>query len=434
MIEKLQNYIQNHLSLLHGKKLLLAVSGGVDSMVLVDIFYKLKFEIAVANCDFQLRGEESHLDSAFVETYCAKNAIPFFVKKFETKEFAEINKTSIQQAAREMRYDWFYELLATEGYDYILTAHHADDNLETFLINLSRGTGLEGLTGIPQQNEKIIRPLLPFSRLEIENHAKENDLQWREDSSNASDKYVRNKIRHHIVPILKEINPNFLASFQKTQNYLQNSSKLIEDVAQTAFKEIVEEKENNLYIHISKLLALTNYKSYLYQWLKKYSFTAWEDIYDLVHAQSGKHILGSTHRILKDREYLLVSPITEVNTPEFYIHDGENTIEFPIILSFCNLDYISEPSKSIIFVDKETLKFPLKIRKWQEGDYFYPSGMTGKKKVSKYFKDEKFSLVAKEKTWLLCSDNQIVWIIGHRPDSRFIANKKTQHLLKIEIH
>jgi tRNA(Ile)-lysidine synthase len=229
MLQNLQNHIQKNLSFLSGKKLLLAVSGGIDSIVLTDLLLQLDFKIGVAHCNFQLRAEESDQDFSFVKDFCKKNNIPFFGQHFDTKEYAERHKLSIQIAARKLRYDWFDELLKTEGFDYLLTAHHADDSVETFLINFTRGTGLDGLTGIPQRNDKIIRPLLLFSREAIENYAKENNIQWREDSSNASDKYVRNKIRHEIIPILKELNPSFLASFQNTIENLHQTQSLAMD-------------------------------------------------------------------------------------------------------------------------------------------------------------------------------------------------------------
>ena len=221
MLSKLETHLSENFSFLKEKKLLLATSGGLDSMVMADLFQKMNFDVAIAHCNFQLRGLESFGDQNFIQEYAERNKISVFITQFDTENFAKDYKLSIQIAARTLRYDWFYELLETKNYDYLLTAHHLDDNVETFLINLTRGTGLDGLTGIPEQNEKIIRPLLIFSRDEIEDYAKENNILWREDSSNASDKYLRNKIRHHIVPILKELNPDFLSSFQKTQNYFQ---------------------------------------------------------------------------------------------------------------------------------------------------------------------------------------------------------------------
>lgn len=434
MLQKLQTHIDANLSFLKGKKLLLAVSGGLDSMVLTHLFQKLNYSIGIAHCNFQLREVESFGDQTFVQEYADTNKIPIYTTLFDTQSYANDYKLSTQVAARELRYNWFYELLENEGYDFVLTAHHADDNLETFLINLSRGTGLEGLTGIPKQNEQIVRPFLIFSRDEIESYAKQSNIQWREDSSNASDKYLRNKIRHHLIPILKELNPTFLASFQKTQDYLREAQLLVEDAAELVFQQVVEEKEDGIYFSIIKLLQLDNYKSYLYQWLKEFGFTAWEDIYDLVKAQSGKYVISEGFRLLKDRDFLILSSIETLENDVFYIQESEKQIEFPVKLRLSDESHIKKPSDECIFVDKEKLKFPLKIRKWQEGDYFYPSGMHGKKKVSKYFKDVKFSLIDKEKTWLLCSDNQIVWIINHRADQRYLATEYTQHLLKIEVH
>lgn len=222
MLEKFQIHLQNNFPFLKGKKLLLATSGGIDSMAMVHLFQQTSHPIAMAHCNFQLRGLESFEDQKFIEDYADAHHIPIYSTKFDTIAFAEDFQLSIQMAARELRYNWFYELLETENYDFILTAHHADDNLETFLINLSRGTGLEGLSGIPVQNNKIIRPLLIFSRHEIEVYVAENNIVWREDSSNASNKYLRNKIRHDLIPVLKELNPNFSASFQKTQHYLNH--------------------------------------------------------------------------------------------------------------------------------------------------------------------------------------------------------------------
>ena len=213
MLQKFQNHIIQNFNFLIGRRLLLACSGGLDSMVMVDLFHKLSFDMAIAHCNFQLRGMESFEDQNFVHNYAETNNIELFITQFDTEAFAEDYKLSTQVAARELRYSWFYELLETKKYDYILTAHHADDNLETFLINFVRGTGLEGLTGIPAQNGTIIRPLLIFSRKEIEQYAKENNIEWREDSSNTSDKYLRNNIRHNLVPVLKELNLDFLSSF-----------------------------------------------------------------------------------------------------------------------------------------------------------------------------------------------------------------------------
>ena len=435
MLEKLRIQIAQNFPFFNEKKLILATSGGLDSMVLLHLFQQLNFEIAIAHCNFQLRGIESFGDQNFVQEYADANKTRVFITQFDTIAFANDYKLSTQVAARELRYNWFYELLETKNYDFILTAHHADDNLETFLINLSRGTGLEGLTGIPQQNDKIVRPLILFSRQEIEDYAKENAIQWREDSSNASDKYLRNKIRHHLVPILKELNPNFIASFQKTQSYLQEAQDMVDDAAIMVYQQVANEQGDTIHFDLKKLKQLPNFKSYLFQWLKEFGFTAWEDIYDLAESQTGKKVYSDTYLLLKNRGFLILSPLNQSNTEdEFIIEENQVDVNFPIKLSFCKADDISNLSNTTIFVDADKLKFPLVLRKWKDGDSFSPFGMNGKtKKVSKFFKDEKLSLIEKDTTWLLYSDNQIVWIIGIRQDERFKIENTTQYILKIAL-
>nr|WP_315203890.1 tRNA lysidine(34) synthetase TilS [uncultured Flavobacterium sp.] len=431
----LQNHIDKEIQYLKQKKLLLAVSGGLDSMVLLHLFQELKFDIAIAHCNFQLRGMESFGDQKFVQDYAEANGIPVFVTQFDTEAFAKDYKLSTQVAARELRYNWFYELLETEKFDYILTAHHADDNLETFLINFTRGTGLEGLTGIPVQNDKIIRPLLFLTRNEIDDYAKEHGIQWREDSSNASDKYVRNKIRHHLIPILKELNPNFMTSFLKTESYLQQSQSMVEDAASMMYQQVAHEVDDQIHFDLSKLLQLPNYESYLYQWLKEFGFTAWDDIYDLVKGQSGKQVFASDYRLLKDRDLIILYPIKHTkSSEEFYIAENQTEVNIPLNLSLCKVSDISIESNRTIFVDADQLIYPLVVRKWKTGDIFMPFGMNGKsKKVSKLFKDEKLSLIEKENTWILSSGNQIVWVIGIRADHRFRTVNATKNILKIEL-
>jgi tRNA(Ile)-lysidine synthase len=435
MLKQFQNHLSNQFPFLEGKKLLLAVSGGLDSMVLVHLFQQLDYEIVVLHCNFQLRGVESFGDQQFIQEYTSQNGISFSFTQFDTEAFAKDYKLSTQLAARELRYSWFYEQLEIQKGDYVLTAHHADDNLETFLINLSRGTGLDGLTGIPAQNDIVIRPLLPFTRQEIEEYATQNKLVWREDSSNTSDKYLRNKIRHHLIPVLKELNPNFMNSFEKTQTYLQESQELVADAAIMVYQQVAKEKDGDIYFDINQLLKLPNYTSYLYQWLTEFGFTAWEDIYDLVTNQSGKQVFAPQFRLIKDRDYLILSPLKlATDKQEFLIESIESKVNFPLNMLFSNVTEISATLNSAIFVDQEKLQFPLVLRRWNEGDVFQPFGMGGKsKKVSKLFKDEKLSLIEKENVWLLCSESQVVWVVGIRQDERFKIDSKTKKILKIAI-
>lgn len=435
MISKFQKHLSQNLSFLTNKRLLLAISGGIDSMVMLDLFKKSGFEIAIAHCNFQLRGQESKGDQAFIEKYSEENNIPLFITQFDTKAFAEDFKLSIQVAARELRYKWFYELLESNHYDYVLTAHHADDNIETFLINLSRGSGLEGFTGIPIQNDKTVRPLLNFGREEILNYARQHAIKWREDSSNASDKYLRNKIRQEIVPVLKSLNPNLLPSFQNTVENLQQAMSLVDDASRIVYRKVVLDEENQKKINLKELLQLPNYKAYLYQWLNPFGFKAWNDIYNLVGSQSGKQIFSEGFKLLKDRDHLILSPQGAIDKNEKYlIENNEKEVNFHIKLSFCKVSTASNASNKTIFVDQNKLKYPLVLKRWEEGDVFYPLGMNGKsKKVSKFFKDEKFSLIEKENTWLLCSDNQIVWIVGIRQDERFKIETTTKQIVQIAL-
>ena len=427
-------HLQTQFPFLENKKLLLAVSGGLDSMVLLHLLQQLPYTIAIAHCNFQLRGIESFEDQSFVQNYALQHQIPFYYTQFDTQAFANDYKLSTQVAARELRYDWFYEQLELHQFDFVLTAHHADDNLETFLINLSRGTGLDGLSGIPAQNDTVLRPLLPFSRAAIEEYAKANNLQWREDSSNASDKYLRNQIRHHLVPMLKELNPDFLKVFGMTQEYLQQAQELVSDAASMVYQQVAREEEDTIYFDLKQLLRLPNYASYLYQWLKEYGFSAWDDIYNLVDSQSGKQVFSSEYRLLKDRDFFILSPIQEPEKELYFIEKNQDKVKIPLKLQFCKVTDINKADSSAIFVDESKLAYPLVLRKWQEGDFFYPLGMKGKsKKVSKFFKDEKMALLDKENTWLLCSNEAIVWVIGMRADERFKVENITNTILKIEL-
>jgi tRNA(Ile)-lysidine synthase len=435
MLSNFKNHIGVRFPFLENKKLFIAVSGGLDSMVLMHLFQQLEYEIAVLHCNFQLRGLESFGDQDFIQNYCEENTIPIFTTQFDTQAFARDYKLSTQIAARELRYNWFYELLEIHNFDYILTAHHADDNLETFIINLSRGTGLDGLVGIPEQNDKIIRPLLPFSREEILKYAEENNIEWREDSSNASNKYLRNKIRHDLVPVLKEINPNFLKAFQKTQSYLQESNEMAEDASIMIYQQVAKEAGEEIHFDLNQLKKLPNYKSYLYQWLNEFGFLAWNDVYDLVDGQSGKQVFSSEFRLLKNRATLVLIPSSGTSDKEqFEIYQEDTEVNFPLKLKFSNVSHITIDSNKSIFVDAEKIQFPLILRKWKVGDSFQPFGMNGKsKKISKLFKDEKLSLIEKENCWLLCSNDQIIWVVGIRQDERFKIEDTSDKILKIEL-
>ncbi len=415
--------------------MLIAISGGLDSVVLAKLFYDLGYTIGFAHCNFQLRGAESEEDETFVKAWAKQLGIEIFVEKFETETYASEEKISIQMAARNLRYQWFQSIADTHQYDYILTAHHKDDALETFLINLSRGTGIDGLTGIPERNKNIVRPLLPFTRSDIKAYAEANKLQWREDSSNASTKYVRNKIRHDIVPLLKELHPTFMDNFQTTQQHLQESKIIIKDAVKNIKSEFLQEvSEGNYQIEIEALQKLTHPKAYAYELLRDFGFSTWDDIMNLLDGQSGKQLFSHKYRLIKDRTHLFIQKrITTKETSEITITNSESTINTPIRLHIEEVTNITNTGKNVLYVNKEMLKFPLKVRKWKNGDYFYPFGMQGKKKLSKYFKDEKYSLIDKENQWLLCSEENIVWIIGKRSDNRYKLTKPTNTIIKLTL-
>ncbi|NNF31260.1 MAG: tRNA lysidine(34) synthetase TilS [Flavobacteriaceae bacterium] len=432
MLERLKQHIDKNLPFLKGKKLLIACSGGLDSVVMTYLFKDMGFDIGLAHCNFSLRGSESDGDEAFVTDLAEKLNIPSYVETFDTREYADTRKLSIQMAARELRYLWFDEILRDFHCDFLLTAHHADDNLETLFINLSRGTGLRGLTGIPEQSDNLVRPLLPFSRDEILKYAKEERYFWREDSSNKEIDYLRNAIHHDVIPPLKRHIPKLLKSLEKTQGHLRESQSLLEDYLVLIRQLVMVEQEDGYSINISKISNLPNTEALLYELLRPFGFTAWKDISELIHAQSGKFIVSASHRLVKDRDLLLLTEIPlEDNAEETEILRTTKRIEHPIPLIISSVVTKGVNTDKEIFVDANTLTYPLKVRRWRGGDYFYPIGMQGKKKLSKYFKDEKLSLVAKEKIWLLCSGEQIVWIIGHRADDRYKVGPETTQIKRI---
>ena len=334
-------------------------------------------------------------------------------------------------AARDLRYSWFDELVQKNGFDILVTAHQADDNLETFLINLSRGTGIEGLIGIPEHTDKVLRPLLFFGREEILEYARENDIAWREDSGNTDRKYLRTKIRYDIVPKLKELHPTFDKNFVKTLEYLSGTSALVDHHISDIKRALLVPHKDHYSISVAALSALKPLKPYIHAIFREYGFTAWNDILGLLTTSSGKVVKSATHRLIKDRDTLLLQARKPAKTEReiFFLDDPD--AELPLQLEQQTVDKITTTTDNILYVDKETLNHRLSVRKWENGDYFYPLGMQGKKKISKFFKDEKMDLISKERQWLLCSGEDIVWVIGRRADGRFKVSGKTNTILKI---
>lgn len=441
MLATFTEHININFSFLKNKKLLVAISGGIDSVVLVYLLNQLNFDISLAHCNFQLRGEDSDQDEKFVKKLADQLQLPIFTISFATTEFAKKEKLSIQVAARTLRYNWFKAIIKNNKLDYILTAHHADDSLETFLINVIRGTGLDGLTGIPERNEKILRLLLPFTREQIKKYAEDNTIVWRDDSSNVETKYARNKIRHDVIPVLKELNPSLLTSFKKTLENLKGSRQIIKDSIENLKGIVIIPAGVGIEkIDIEKLKEFNNPQAYLYELLNEFGFTEWNDIADLLEAQSGKQIVSSTHRLVKDRDFLLLTDIDLTSTKKkekiYEVSEKDSIVEvedFKLEFSDVKTFSIDGKTQNVAFIDRDKLKFPLIVRKWKNGDYFYPSGMQGKKKLSKFFIDNKMSVLQKKKIWLLCSANEIIWVIGKRLDDRYKAIVTTHNTLKIEV-
>ncbi|MCK0157820.1 tRNA lysidine(34) synthetase TilS [Cellulophaga sp. F20128] len=433
MLQEFKNHIKTNFPALLQGPLLLACSGGIDSVVLAHLCALSELDFALAHCNFKLRGAASDADEEFVRELAVKLDKKVYVTTFDTNAYIASNKVSLQIAARELRYQWFNNIRDQDGFLTVLTAHQADDNLETFLINLSRGTGVDGLTGIPAETNSATRPMLPFTRAQILTYATTGKIVWREDGTNAETKYLRNSIRHNIVPLLKELHPTFLKNFENTQKYLQQTAVLADNHIKQVQKELFVHKGDLVEISIPRLQQYLPTKSYIYALLKDFGFTEWEDVLGLLTAVSGKEIHSKTHRLLKDRDVLLLQTRKETPMDSYDIAlEGESS-KLPIRLQLTEVTAMEEISSDAIYVDKDKLVFPLQLRKKREGDVFYPFGLKGKKKLSKFFKDEKIDVISKEAQWLLCSGDKIVWVVGRRADNRFKIERTTANILKIKL-
>jgi tRNA(Ile)-lysidine synthase len=438
--------------------LLLAVSGGADSVALCELCFQAGFHFEIAHCNFQLRGEESERDEKFVRQLGEKYWTKVYVKKFDTNRYAAENKVSTQVAARNLRYEWFLKLCYEKAFGpneitnkagwhatidptkpkvYLLTAHHANDNIETLLMNFFKGTGIKGLQGILPKQNQIVRPLLFAKREDILSFIKENNLEFVEDSSNNSDKYTRNYFRHQLIPSVQKVFP------QVEENLLNNIERFkeIEILYQQSValhqKKLLEQKGNEIHIPVLKLLKTKPLKTIVYEIIKDYGFTAHQtdDVVSLLDTKSGKFIASSTHKILKNRDWLIMAPVNNLESGHILINESDTEIDFEQgklkMKRLTNWPEKFSDSKEIALLDLRNFKFPLLLRKWKQGDYFYPLGMPGKKKLSKFFIDQKLPLTEKEKIWVIESDKKILWIIGHRIDDRFKITDKTKEIFQI---
>jgi tRNA(Ile)-lysidine synthase len=438
MLEDFRHFIQSNSLCQPSDRILLAVSGGIDSMVLLHLYSAAGYKPGIAHCNFRLRGNESDGDEKFVRSVAENLNASYHQQDFDTEQFAGKSGISIQMAARNLRYGWFEEIRKRHGYNSIATAHNQDDVLETFFINLSRGTGIRGLTGIPVRSENVIRPLLFASRESIVDYATEHHIRFREDSSNTSDKYLRNRVRHHLIPMLEEENPSFRMALMDTIRKLSETEQLYEHELLQLKRRLMRREGDRIRIAISELSALDAKKSILYEILSDYNFSspALEDIIHSLGGPSGKQFLSATHRIVKDREDLIITPLDKEEKRKFYLDRETGRITEPVDLEWMVVDHtetfhISDDRK-IACLDLQKLHFPLILRHWQSGDYFKPLGMQGMKKISDYLIDQKVSLPDKERTWLLTSGNEIAWVIGQRIDDRFKVRPETRQVLMMK--
>ena len=440
MLEKFESFVSDNNLFSKDDRILIALSGGVDSIVLSHLMCRANYKISLAHCNFHLRDEESNRDEAFVRRWAKENNIPLFVKEFDTYQYMKENKLSLEMAARDLRYNWFNSLLESEGFTCLCTAHHLDDSIETFFINLLRGTGIAGLHGIKVKNDKIVRPLLFATREEILSYAKQNNISYVEDSTNSETKFTRNKIRHNLFPVLREINPNFEFALKKDIEYLNDTEFIFRREIEKTKKEIIETEQEVIKINISKLKQLNPLKIYLYEILSEYGFneTNINDILSCLDEISGKQFFSKTHRLVKDRQYIFIDVIKNNTTNDFFLIDNcQSSLIYPLKMQIellRDLKFINiSKDKNIAMLDADLLKFPLILRKWRQGDSFVPFGMKKEKKLSDYFTSNKYSLLDKENQWILCSEEKIIWLIGERIDDRFRISNKTKNILKIEV-
>ena len=437
--KKLAIYINENDLFNKKHKLLIAVSGGCDSTALTYLLKEHAYKIKLAHCNFKLRGSDSDEDEDFVKELASALNLELFTTGFDTTDFAEKNKYSIEEAARILRYTWFQDLLIKHNSDYIITAHHLNDKIETFFINLVAGTGIKGLRSIQAKNGNIIRPLLFAKQKDIESYCTENDISYRIDRSNLDTNFVRNKIRHDIIPRFIEINPNILDTMSSNFDIIDDLEAIYDNYMNINIKEIVKSSDNHVFINIERLLSSQAAMSLLYEIIAPYGFNSSQTkdiLSSLPKLQTGKFYLSGSHKILKDRKELIISKIEDKTDKSIIIESDTESVNEPIRLTFKKINKSSEikfsSNTDIALLDADKIKYPLTLRTRKNGDYFYPLGMTGKKAVSDFFTDIKLNQIEKNKTYLLISEDKIIWIIGHRIDDRYKITNKTKNILKIE--
>lgn len=445
MVNKFRSFIHETNLFAEKTPILLAVSGGIDSVVMADLFARSKFEFAMVHCNFNLRGEESDGDEVFVKQLAQRYQVSCFVKSFDTSGFADLQRISIQMAARQLRYAWFNALLKEQKYEYIATAHHKNDVVETIIFNLTKGTGIAGLHGIKLKQSQIIRPLLFADRKQIEEYAQTHQLAWREDSSNSDEKYRRNLIRRRVIPVLEEINPKLLETLELSLERISGTESFFLSAVQELKKKCMYTLGKDVFINIQKVKDQPGLHVVLHEMIKEYGFQYHQtrEISEAIRRttpekQSGKVFDSSSHRLNIDRKELIISVISRDSIGSYTITEKEHKLDTDEVeLTFKVLEarkYRVMPLANIAALDHEKLKFPLTLRKWKKGDFFYPLGMNCKKKLSDFMIDIKIPLNLKNRVMVLTSGDDIVWVVGYRIDHRYRITDTTQQIYEITQH
>ena len=439
MVEEFRKYLTENYLLNLSDRVLLAISGGIDSMVMAHLFLAIEANIGIAHCNFKLRGAESEEDEAFVKQFAFEHNIPFFSESFDTIGFASEKGISIQMAARELRYRWFEETRLKNNFQFISVAHNLNDNVETFLLNLTRGSGIAGLTGMKPKHKNLIRPLLFASRSSIVEYCNFNNIDFREDRSNAETKYKRNKIRHIIIPHFKEINPSFETTIIETAERLNEINEIISGHISGLRDKVSIVNNNSISFKINTLQSLSPRLTLLYELFRPYGVAKGQldDLVKLINGKTGSQLITSSHRFIKNRKELVVSKNETDSDNLFEISGIKDFIKFPCYISAQikkrDKGFIIPDSPEIACLDADKISFPMIIRKWRYGDSFYPLGMRQKKKLSDHFIDNKFSVLEKEDCWILESEGKIVWIINDRIDNRFRITSSTKKAMIIKV-
>lgn len=421
-----------------GQKVLLATSGGVDSMVMAQLFYEAKMDFAVAHCNFSLRGDEADMDEQLVNDAARKWMVPFYSTRFETKKLSEEWGKSIQETARILRYEWLEKIREDNKLQYIATAHHADDNVETLLMHLMKGTGISGLHGIPERNGVIIRPLLFSNKEEIKEYAQVHGVPYREDASNAKHDYLRNAIRHKLVPVMKELVPGAVQHMNSSIGRFADAEVLYKKAIEAERKKLMEQRGKDFYLSLLKLKKREPLATVCYELFQPYGFLPAQvpQILELLDAETGKYVTSATHRIIRNRDFLVLTTLQATGTDMIGIEGVPCTIEAEgqhFTITEQAVPLLIPTDKDVACIDMSKLSFPLVLRKWRKGDYFYPLGMgMKKKKLSNFFIDQKVPLHEKENVWVLESDKRIVWVAGMRPDERFKVKNGTERVLLVK--